>query len=189
MMQKMLTKKNVIWTLVMLLTAWLTWQTYQQDVETPAVSSVRAVRPVQVSGFANRDFTHGESVAKLRSDTKTVSDLFVIESRVKARKPFFNLFAIPANRFGKATTHAEKPAAPVAPALRFKYMGSVTEMNQTKVILDDGGEVLAVKVGDSLGEAYKLVSINKVSNSTELLFLYLPMNITQIMVVKDVSEH
>lgn len=188
-MQKMLTRKNVIWTLVLLLTTWLTWQTYQQNAEVPVVSSVRVVRPMQAGSFSNRDFINGGSATKPVADAKSVSGLFVTEPRVKASKPFFNLFAIPAKQLEKVAAHAEKPAAPVAPALPFKYMGSVTEMNQTKVILDDGGEVLAVKVGDSLGVSYKLVSMNKVANSTELLFLYLPMNITQTMVVKDVSEH
>ena len=77
---------------------------------------------------------------------------------------------------------------PVAPVLPFKYLGAVTEMNETKVILEHHGDVVAMKVGDNFGVNYKLLSINKVANNAELVFLFLPMNITQTMVVSDVSE-
>lgn len=180
-MQQVMTRKNAIWFAVATVTAWLTWQTYQQEADVAVVNSVRAVaRPENTDRAAKRSAI---AVNKLKPDG------FYLEPRLKETQSFFNLFAVPAQRRQEIVAHIETPTAAVAPALPFKYLGAVTEENNTRVILDDRGEILAVKVGDSLGVNYKLLSINKVANSTELLFLYLPMNITQTMVVRDVSEH
>ena len=180
-MQQVMTRKNAIWFAVATVTAWLTWQTYQQDADVAVVNSVRAVaRPENTGRTAKRSAS---------ADKKLKPDGFYLEPRLKETQPYFNLFTVPVQRKQKSADHAEKPEAPIAPALPFKYMGAVTEENQTRLILDYQGEVLAVKAGDNLNVNYKLISINKVANSTELLFLYLPMNITQTMVVRDVSEH
>lgn len=181
-MQQVMTRKNAIWFAVATVTAWLTWQTYQQEADVAVVNSVRAVaRPENTDRAAKRSAI---AVNKLKPD-----GFYLEPRRLKETQSYFNLFAVPAQHTQKDVAHAEKPAAPVAPALPFKYMGAVTEENQTRLILDYQGEVLAVKAGDNLNVNYKLISINKVANSTELLFLYLPMNITQTMVVRDVSEH
>lgn len=178
-MQKLMTKKIMVWAALMSVTAWLTWQTYQQEATVAVVNSVRTeARPVNVGRAANANIVN-----------KPTTNGFHLEPRLKETQSFFNLFAVPAQRIQKVAAQTEKPALPIAPALPFKYMGAVTEENQTRLILDYQGEVLAVKAGDNLNVNYKLISINKVANSTELLFLYLPMNITQTMVVRDVSEH
>lgn len=184
MMQPMLTRKNVIWTLALLLTLWLTWQTYQQDIEAPEDSAVRAVVRSESVG----SFTNGATRALPTTDSLNEEGL-TLNVRARAMQPFFNLFAIPAKHKDSVAASVEKPVAPAAPELPFKYMGAVTELNQTRVILDYQGEVLAVKAGDGLGVSYRLVAINKMANSKELVFAYLPMNITQTMVVSDVSEH
>ncbi len=178
-MQQMVTRKNIIWTIVLMTTAWLTWQTYQQEAEVSVVEPVRT--PVSAEGY------RGSVMRNLSAKVTTGS--LALALRVKETGPYFNLFSVPVKKIEKSAIKVEKAPAPTAPALPFKYLGAVTEMNQTKVILDNQGEVLAVKVGDSLGVNYKLISINKVANSTELLFLFSPMNITQTMVVRDVSAH
>lgn len=178
-MQQMLTRKNIIWMIVLMVTAWLTWQTYQQDTEMSVAEPVRAL----VRAESNRSPEMGNAGAK------SMADSFELALRIKESKPYFNLFAVHIKKADKPAVNFEKAPVPSAPALPFKYLGAVTEMSQTRVILDYQGEVLAVKAGDDLGTNYKLVSVNKVANSTELLFLFLPMNITQTMVVRDVSEH
>lgn len=179
-MQQLLTRKNIIWMVVLITTAWLTWQTYQQEHEMSVVNPVRTVA---------RGENGGGTVKAGDSAAKPMTDSIELVSRVKETKPYFNLFAVSAKKINRTEVNVENASLPVAPTLPFKYLGAVTEMNQTKVILEYQGEVLAVKVGDSLGVNYKLVSINKVANTKELLFLFSPMNITQTMVVSDVSEH
>lgn len=178
-MQQFLTRKNIIWMVVLASTAWLTWQTYQQEHDMSAINPVRAVLKVKNSG---------DTIKATDSDAKLNADNFELMSRVKETKPYFNLFAVPEKKIDRAVPNIETVSAPVAPALPFKYLGAVTEMNQTKVILEYQGEVLAVVAGDSLGVNYKLVSINKVASNSEFLFLFLPMNIMQTMVVSNVSE-
>lgn len=178
-MQQMLTRKNIIWMIVITVTAWLTWQTYQQEQGVSVAEPVRA--PVRTESY------RGSVIGNI--DAKAMTGSFELTLRVKETKPYFNLFSVPIKKIEKPAVNIEKMPVPTTPALPFKYIGVVTEVDQTKVILDYQGEVLAVKAGDNLGTNYKLVSINKAANSTELLFLFLPMNITQTMVVRDVSEH
>jgi len=177
-MLQVLTRKNIIWMVALAVTAWLTWQTYQQEHEMSVVNPVRAVvRGENVGGI----------VKTANLDEKSMTDSFELVPRVKDAKPYFNLFAAPARKIEEPAVNFE-PVVPVAPVLPFKYLGAVTEMNETKVILEHHGDVVAVKVGDNFGVNYKLLSINKVANNAELVFLFLPMNITQTMVVSDVSE-
>jgi hypothetical protein len=164
-MQPILNRRNTVWIIVILTTAFLTWKTYQQE------SGFRAVNPV-------RTITHIESGSrKVMPDYES----FKLAGRVKEKMPFFNLFSIPAKKLEKGTT--AKIEIPAAPALLLKYMGSVTEENHLRVILDNQGEIFVANVGDNIGVNYKLISINRIANNTELSFLYLPMNITQKMVV------
>jgi hypothetical protein len=177
-MQQILTRRSATWLVAILVTAWLTWQAYQGDSAVVAVNSVPAVAKLMKT----------EISASSNLSNELISDGFALEQRTKATKAYFNLFATPAAPIQKINVLVIKPPTPVAPALPYKYMGTVTSENQTRVILLNLDEVLAVKVGDNIGLSYKLISINRVANSTELLFLYLPLNIAQTMVVRDVPE-
>jgi hypothetical protein len=170
-MQQILNLKNLVWMIVILTTSWLTWKTYQQESSFSAVNTVR-------------------TIPNLESASRKVMpeyESFKLAVRVKERLSFINLFMIPAKKLEPVVT--EKIEVPAAPALSFKYMGLVTEENHVRVILDNQNEIFVVSVGDNIGANYKLISINKVANNTELSFLYFPMNITQKMVVRNESEH
>lgn len=63
------------------------------------------------------------------------------------------------------------PPKPTAPPLRFKYQGQLREGNVPVVFLDLDGQMLTVRVGDTLGDQYKVLAITE----RTMQFEYLPL--------------
>lgn len=78
-----------------------------------------------------------------------------------------------------AAEGAPAPAAPPeAPPLPFRYLGKVEAAGQAPVIfLARDEQVLAVRPGDSIDRAYRVVRLKK----DEVLFLYRPLRIEQAL--------
>ena len=69
-------------------------------------------------------------------------------------------------------------APPEAPPLPFRYLGKVEEPGQTPVVfLVRDNLVLAVRPGDTIDRAYRVVRLNK----DKVLFLYRPLKIEQAL--------
>lgn len=78
-----------------------------------------------------------------------------------------------------AAAEAPPPAPPPeAPPLPFRYLGKVEEPGQaTVVFLARDNEVLAVRPGDDIDRAYRVVRLKK----DEVFFLYRPLKIEQAL--------
>lgn len=176
-MQSMM-RKSVLW-VALAATIWLTWQTSRQEEDLVKVNAVRVVsRQASLEATVSRD--------KVSAVHAPEDQGFHLSARTKESQPYFNLFSAPARSKQLAAIEAVKPEIPSAPLLPFKYMGVIEESGESKVILEDGDDVFALKAGDRFGEHYKLISINKAAGSIEIL--YLPMNIMQTLVVRNESE-
>ncbi|OHC71260.1 MAG: hypothetical protein A2045_01940 [Rhodocyclales bacterium GWA2_65_20] len=74
------------------------------------------------------------------------------------------------------------PPPPQAPPLPFSFLGRIAEPGKKiAFMLSDGTRVLVVRVGDSIGENYRL---EKYENG-QLLFRYRPMNVSQALAIGD----
>lgn len=67
--------------------------------------------------------------------------------------------------------HEEMPRDKVTPNIPYVYAGKMVENGNIVVFLTDGRKNYVVKVGDTLDEAWKVISID----SPELTFQYLPL--------------
>lgn len=78
-----------------------------------------------------------------------------------------------------ATPEAAAPAPPPeAPPLPFRYLGKVEEPGQaTVVFLARDNQVLAVRPGENIDSAYRVVRLKK----DEVFFLYRPLKIEQAL--------
>lgn len=75
---------------------------------------------------------------------------------------------------------AAQPAAPVAPALPFKYVGQLGEVDgKVTIYLAKGEKVYIVRVGEVLDEQYRLDAIHE----THLTFTFIPMDKQQALAV------
>ncbi|GAA5163631.1 hypothetical protein [Viridibacterium curvum] len=63
------------------------------------------------------------------------------------------------------------PPAPSAPPLRFKYQGQLREGNTPVVFLDNNGQMLIVREGDTVAGQYKVLRIT----DNAMQFEYLPL--------------
>ena len=69
---------------------------------------------------------------------------------------------------------AEPPAPPPLP---FRYIGRVVQDGRVEVLLLRGAQHFSAAAGESLGSQYR---VEKISDS-EILILYLPLNIQQVL--------
>ena len=69
------------------------------------------------------------------------------------------------------------PPKPTAPPLRFKYQGLLQEGDARAVFLDNGGQLLIARTGDTLGNEYRVLSISENSMQVE----YLPLAMRQTL--------
>lgn len=173
MMQAYLTKRNALWALALALTLWLTWQTHQ--VEQTSAESTNDTRL-----FAKPN-------SNVSVQTNTEREDFSLASRQEGSGDIINLFATAKKTIQVNPALAQsKPIKPVAPPLPFEFIGMLQEQGVSKLIVNYSDDVAVLKVGDSLG-GYQLTSANKIGGSMQFQFLYLPMKITQTMVVNDAN--
>lgn len=148
------------------ITLWLTWQTHHQETQ--------SVKPIMAM----------YKTKSIITDQGTQLDDYTLASRSLPNENINDVFSVPKKTIVKKHD-INQPAKPTPPPLPFKYLGLVEESSINKLILDYQGNVLALKEGDTVGQTYKLSAVTKIGNSIQLQFLYLPMNITQLMVVSD----
>ena len=73
---------------------------------------------------------------------------------------------------------AAPPApAPVPPPLPFRYIGRVVQDGRVEVLLLRGAQHFSAAAGEALGSQYR---VEKISDS-EILILYLPLNVQQAL--------
>jgi len=173
MMQTYLTKRNALWTLALALTLWLTWQTHQEE-QTSAEST-------------NDTRLFGKPNSSLPVQANTALEDFSLAAREASSGNIINLFATAKKTIQFSTALAQsKPIKSVAPPLPFEFIGMLQEQGVSKLIVNYSDDVAVLKIGDILG-GYQLISANKIGGSMQFQFLYLPMKITQTMVVNDAN--
>ena len=172
-MSNLLTFRNFMWALALGITIWLSLNAPEQN---------NVIQAKRQGGQA-----HAKQVQK---SSINQSGEFAIAPRVDEVDVISNLFAVPV----KEVIHFKpKPAVrqvkvkPVAPPLPFKYLGSVTEDGKQKLFMNLNDQLLTIQVGDKVGNRYQLTAIEKMGNRSTLKFLYLPMKLTQTMVVNNAN--
>lgn len=72
---------------------------------------------------------------------------------------------------------AQVQAQPQAPALPFKYVGRYVGDGQAQLLLQNQGQDIVVKVGDTIGQTYKLEAMS----ASTLTFTFIPLNEKQTL--------
>jgi hypothetical protein len=174
MMQSYLTKRNTLWAIALALTLWLTWQTHQEE----QTSAERTTDP--------QSYIPAKSSIRTQSQTNADLEDFSLASREASANDIINLFATPQKAVKDNAKLAQTPIKPTAPPLPFEFIGILQEQGVSKLIVNYSDDVAVLKIGDILG-SYQLTSANKIGGSMQFQFLYLPMKITQTMVVNDAN--
>jgi len=172
-MSRLLTIRNLMWALALGITLWLSWHAPEQE------SIIQAKRQSGKTIMPSQQNATGKHVGE-----------FALVPRVDVVDVESNLFAVPVKKVVqqfKPTLPQPKKIKPTAPPFPFKYLGSVVEEGQTKIFMKQDEQLLAVKVGDEVDGRYKLIAIEKMGNRSTLKFLYLPMKLTQTMVVNNAN--
>lgn len=174
MMQAHLTKRNGLWALALVITLWLTWQTHQEEqAGSENTTEAASLLPIKYNVNAPAQTTAQEN--------------FSLTSRETGSDDIINLFTTPQKAIEVRTNVAQgKPRKPIAPPLPFTFIGMLQEQGINKLIVNYSDDVAVLKVGDMLG-GYQLTSANKIGGSMQFQFLYMPMKITQTMVVNDAN--
>lgn len=172
MMQTYLTKRNGLWALALAVTLWLTWQTHQEE------QAGTEDRVVAASLLPTKSGITPPSESTARED-------FSLNPRETSSADIVNLFVTPQKTVEVRTKLAQnQPLKPMVPPLPFTFIGMLQEQGINKLIVNYSDDVAVLKVGDILG-GYQLTSANKIGGSMQFQFVYMPMKITQTMVVND----
>ena len=175
MMHTHLTKRNGLWALALVVTLWLTWQTHQEE-QAGSESTIEAASllPIKYS-------------VSTSAQPSTAQEDFSLTPRETGADDNINLFTTPQKATEvRAKVAQGKPLKPIAPPLPFTFIGMLQEQGINKLIVNYSDDVAVLKVGDMLG-GYQLTSANKIGGSMQFQFLYMPMKITQTMVVNDAN--
>lgn len=88
--------------------------------------------------------------------------------------------AVPAP--GEAAAATAVPPPPQAPALPFRLIGRLVEPGAAQVfLLTEDDDVLAVRIGDRIGNSYRVEKVEK----GQLVFRYRPLNTRQTLALGD----
>jgi len=121
------------------------------------------------------------SAASVAARGKTADNLR-LPDRQGLRKPRGDLFAAPPAPKPAATVVA--PAAPVAPALPYRFAGIVRQGGETQVLIAKGDLVFPIKEGETLDGAYRVASI--AADRIELV--YVPLGTTERIAVSSALD-
>jgi hypothetical protein len=182
MMPTYFTKRNMLWLLALAITLWLTWQTHQQDAANQDKENAAPASLLSKPAI-------GSQLSGASPQTANQTDLedFSLNQRNAESDMVNDLFATPKKQVQVvADTSPNKPGKPSAPPLPFEFVGMLQEQGVSKLIVNYLDDIAVLKVGDTLG-GYQLTSANKIGGSMQFQFLYLPMKITQTMVVNDAN--
>lgn len=115
-----------------------------------------------------------ERAKPVQDDGIDLAKLQRAEASVPQNDPFARNFG--QEKPAQVAATAEKPAAPVAPPLPFRYFGRLTENGKTEVFVMRGDELLTLAPGQRIGE-YR---VDKIADAS-ISFTYLPMKMQQTL--------
>lgn len=171
MMSHLLTTRNVMWGLALGVTVWL-------SLNAPAPRKV-----VQAKRGASQQITETKQTV-----ATSTANQFTLLARTDDIEQLADIFAINKKMVVKPTQikkHKIKKQTP--PPFPFEYLGSMIEDNQERLFMILGEQMVTIKVGDKIDGRYKLIEIQKMDGKSRLKFLYLPMKLTQTMVVNNAN--
>lgn len=160
----MLTKRQLILTIALLVTLWLTWHSREHEQSIEISQPTRVLNTLQLNA------------PKLASN-----DTQLILKNRDLPDSSENLFSIPVKVLPQASSTVFKTPKPVAPALPFKYLGRMLVGDGSGVMLNVQGEVTPIQQGDVLLGQYRVQAIHENAGALEIQFLYLPLNQTQTL--------
>ena len=106
--------------------------------------------------------------------------------------PRANLFAAHTWRVAPATPdlpplpappQLPAPALPVAPPVPFRFIGTVNDEDRLHIVLQRGQTIHVVGIGDVIDGTYRVEGLR----GSEVLLLYLPMDLSQSVLVGSAS--
>lgn len=166
-MSNLLTIRNLLWTLALGITLWFSWHAPEEKGIIQAKrDSVQIIDPKKGSAGINHE------------------SQFHLMPRTIDVEVHNNIFAVPSEM---VSARPQQRVEPSAPPLPFSYLGSVIENGEKKIFLNMGEQMLIVKVGELIDDRYKLIAIEKMGDKSRLKFSYLPMKLTQTMVVNNAN--
>ncbi len=166
-----LSRSQVLLGLACIVTLFLTWQTYQADVDDGTVLPTRVLSEVR-DNAAPESNMHIDSALPDRVTVPFTADLFA-KQYVKPK---------PKQSFKKRRSKpAPRNVAPPPPPLPFKYVGLWKDKSQQAVMLDYRGELLVVKQGDVVANRYKVEAIDESAGRIQIKFLLMSLDKIQTL--------
>jgi len=159
---------------------WVSGEDGHSDTAQPASGETR---PIAVQGGASVDRADsGSSASEERTlqagvFTKDESGQLELE-RLERRKFGVQAGDIFTRKSWIPPPPAMKPQPPSPPPLSFKYLGKVTEGDETRVFLSLSERNYVVKAGENINDRYR---VEEVSDHA-IILTYLPLNIRQTLV-------
>lgn len=158
---------------------WVSGEDGHSDTTQPASEETR---PIAVQGGASDRADSGSSASEERTlqegvFTKDESGQLELE-RLARRKFGVQAGDIFTRKSWIPPPPAMKPQPPSPPPLSFKYLGKVTEGDETRVFLSLSERNYVVKAGDNINDRYR---VEEVSDHA-IILTYLPLNIRQTLV-------
>lgn len=147
----------------LIITLWLVWKTEpSDDLAVVKPSSRLDSHLTEVHSNASQ----GQLALVARKPMPSVGNLFTTP------------IVAPAEQLKKTAT---KPPPPMAPPLPFKYLGRWKENGLLTVMLLANDEVMAVKQGDQLLNAYEVKELTESNSGLMVGLMYLPLKQMQFL--------
>lgn len=167
-MSNLLTIRNLVWALALGVTIWLFLHAPQ---EKPIVQAKR--------------YSHQNIDSNSQNKETNYSSPFHLKPRERDVMVINNIFAVTNEKI--VISRTKQRFETTAPQLPFSYLGLLIENGERKIFLSRGEQMLIVKSGELIDDKYKLIAIDKMGDKLILKFFYLPMKLTQTMVVNNAN--
>ncbi|MFT3735759.1 MAG: hypothetical protein QM776_12160 [Rhodocyclaceae bacterium] len=165
-------RKYAVWFALLACIAAVIWAATLEDDAAPAPSATHDKSRQEASSTRRTDSARSNASASATSASAAVP-LSRIESGLAPREAITRLkhdpFAVVS--FAPPPPPPPPQAAPSAPPLRFKYQGQLREGSTPVVFLDNNGQMLIVREGDTVAGQYKVLRIT----DNTMQFEYLPL--------------
>lgn len=174
-MSALLTLRNLMWALALGVTLVLVWY----DPESGNVIKAKKIPADQSHAEAMTD----NAIAQHTGE-------YALMPRSKSIERYASIFSVTERAVAQVARPAPvspEQAQAYVPPLPFQYLGSVTEDGLQKWFISRDDAILTVKAGERIDSEYRLISVKKKNNRSTLTFRYLPMRITQKMVVNHAN--
>lgn len=179
----------------LIITVWLSWNTYQQEQSQLASSAV--VMQTRIISQQASQHTSQQALqlqAQQQASTQAIQTSSAQSLQLSARQSVISqidLFAAPKQMIEEAPAknlqQALKAPPPTAPPLPFKYLGriqagtGVSNGISTGVLLNVNNEVTPIQTGDILLGQYIVQAISETETGVQIQFLYQPLNLVQTL--------